>query len=895
MSNEIQVRRPNVGYEPVPANLAAAGEGSGAPALSYDGEPEPIESVFAKLHRLLRGRYKWCVAVALLLMAGGIVGGIMLGERVYESKGEVQVKPVLPTYVAPIPETGVMPFYENFVASQMVHITSQRVVGLALQSPEWKALGRPLTDETMKDFLLRLSVKPIARSEVIQVSFKDPDPLVATVAVKEVLKAYDKIHVETEGDAQKAKEYALDLRRGELAQRLEGVHGRILDETGNMGIEGFRSLHAMKLHRLSLLTQTKNDIEVMLLAAGKGTDSASGSADGTGTAGTGSAETRGVGGATTDANGSYPADAAGGAVVAAGAMPDQGAAAATAAELSVEEIAFRDSAMRNLIQDRDNQKFLIDVTLRTLGANHPKKKDALALLSVKEAAIEVYAKHYRATAAALAATVASTGAGVGTGAALNPTLNGATPVQLQARLKSMENMIEDAQKQVTASGQKLANAERLQREADQLVASMDQIKRRIEQLQTELTPAHGRIVVNLPSDRPSFDNDTRPKYAAMGGMLGLGLGVGFFLFLGLIDPRVRSLDEARLNVKHMALLGVLPSLPEDLADPEQSALAAHCVHQIRTLLQISTGGAGAGVFSVTSPASGSGKTSLTLALGVSFAAANSRTLMIDCDIIGGGLTSRVDAIVRRKVGQVLRQQGLITQQQLETALRAASGSRKLIGQVLVELGFVSQDDLDEALAAQRMTAIGMMDVIVGADSLQDCIADTGIQGLSILPLGSAAPMDVSKLSPSAIRRLIEQVRHAYDVVLVDTGPVPGSLEASVAAASADGVILVLARGEHRALAERSIQHLRDIGARLAGMVFNRAEGRDMEFSTTANRTSSYERRSGMVPPVGVGGPVDVEAEPVAGTRRQSQSFGPVATAVTGPRNASGQSGNVEER
>jgi len=79
-------------------------------------------------------------------------------------------------------------------------------------------------------------------------------------------------------------------------------------------------------------------------------------------------------------------------------------------------------------------------------------------------------------------------------------------------------------------------------------------------------------------------------------------------------------------------------------------------------------------------------------------------------------------------------------------------------------------------------------------------------------------------------------------VLIDTGPVPGSLEASVAAAAADGVVLVVSRGEHRPMAERSIQHLLDIGASLAGMVFNRAEGRDMDFATTTKRLSSFDRR-----------------------------------------------------
>ena len=46
-------------------------------------------------------------------------------------------------------------------------------------------------------------------------------------------------------------------------------------------------------------------------------------------------------------------------------------------------------------------------------------------------------------------------------------------------------------------------------------------------------------------------------------------------------------------------------------------------------------------FSVTSASSGDGKTSLTLALGLSFAASGSRTLLIDSDLVGAGLTARL--------------------------------------------------------------------------------------------------------------------------------------------------------------------------------------------------------------------------------------------------------------
>jgi len=323
---------------------------------------------------------------------------------------------------------------------------------------------------------------------------------------------------------------------------------------------------------------------------------------------------------------------------------------------------------------------------------------------------------------------------------------------------------------------------------------------------------------------------------------------------------------------------VLPSLPDDLSDPEQAAVAAHCVHQIRTLLQINSPMPGSKVFAITSPAAGTGKTSLALALGVSFASASSRTLLIDCDIIGGGLTARIDTIIRRKIGQILKREGLITQAQLDVAMKVAATSNRRLGEILMDLGFLTEADVNKALTIQEEAPVGMLDALSG-ENLEDCVADTGIRGLSILPLGAAMPSDAGRLSPATVRKLIDQARKLYDVVLVDTGPVPGSLEASVMAAAADGVVLVVSRGEHRPLAERSLQHLHEIGAVVAGMVFNRAESRDVALSTTTNRLSSFDRAGR--------GPMRAPDVAAAG---EPQKLGPIALAVAG-RSAGNQGGN----
>ena len=360
----------------------------------------------------------------------------------------------------------------------------------------------------------------------------------------------------------------------------------------------------------------------------------------------------------------------------------------------------------------------------------------------------------------------------------------------------------------------------------------------------------------------------------MYGVTGFLSGFGILMLLGLMDQRVKSLADIQVSFKrNQRLLGILPTLPDDLADPEQAAFAAHCVHRIRTMLEVGAGRGDRRVYAITSPMPGDGKTSLVLALGLSFAAADSKTLLIDCDVVGGGLTSRMKAIIRRKMGEILCRQGLLTPEQLRSALDFAQHSGRRLGEVIVEMGYLAKEDIDHALVMQKESTVGLLDVLDGA-SLEECITGTGTQGLSILPLGSARANLTGQISPKAIRRIVEEARQHYDVTLIDTGPLLGSLETSLIAAEADEVILAVARGEQRSLAEKTIEHLQVVGARLAGIVYNRAKAEDIEASDFSTSTRLSVMRSQ---------PDEVAVDAVK-RNGSSSRLGPVAGAVVSSTN-----------
>src|SRR2546421_10707790 len=110
------------------------------------------------------------------------------------------------------------------------------------------------------------------------------------------------------------------------------------------------------------------------------------------------------------------------------------------------------------------------------------------------------------------------------------------------------------------------------------------------------------------------------------------------------------------------------------------------------------------------------------------------------------------------------------------------------------------------------------------------IRQTDVADVALLPVGSAGNLHASTLSPAALRRLIEEAEKHFETILIDTGPILGSIEASLVCAAADAVILTVARGQQRPMVEKSLSHLMAIAARLAGAVFNLAQAWDFELS-----------------------------------------------------------------
>jgi Mrp family chromosome partitioning ATPase/uncharacterized protein involved in exopolysaccharide biosynthesis len=705
-----------------------------------------------------------------------------------------------------------MQYGEAYVSTQAGLLKSQRVIDMAMQNPDWVALRRPIKETATEDFTQALTVIP--KDRMIYVSFEDRDSRAANVALRSVMTAYRQLYIEEEA---KGSQYRLEVLQ-RLATSLtnedrgfKGLIDAIQTKYGTSDLSGIYSGKRSEAVRLAELLQEIN----MRLALAPGAGAA------------------------------RPAEEA-----------KEWASLLDKAE--VEELGQKDSGLRDLLTERAGlERELRKLTiLHGYGDDHPRVVEQKRALETCELDVAARATRVRESMKKVKPMLAGAGMDL---------------AELRQKATMIEKLHKEAQQSAMEIGKESLRLQELQDDRATVRGKLTSLQKRLDQLNLDSSQPERIKILSDGSAAAAAVTDTRIRFAALGGVLGLMLAFGLSVLPALVDRRFHAADDTRVGNFLGPVLGVLPELPGDLSDEEHAAMAAYCVHQTRALLQMRSQGTHGHAFAVTSSLAGTGKTSLTLALGASFATSGSRTLMIDCDLVGGGLSARVSRMTRRKIGDLLRREGLVTEQQLEQALIQARGEDRRVGDVCVELGYVSQADVQRLLDSQDDAHLGVLEALAG-ESLDECVAETGFPNLFILPLGTASARHCASLSPAALRRLLKLARGKYDTILIDTGPVPGSLEASVAVPLADGVVLVVSKGEHRPTVARTVEYLRSVGATPVGVVFNRASLKEV-----AHNASTLHRSSAAFGASSSGMGLRMNAE----QSKKSTRLGPMAQAVAG--------------
>ncbi len=116
---------------------------------------------------------------------------------------------------------------------------------------------------------------------------------------------------------------------------------------------------------------------------------------------------------------------------------------------------------------------------------------------------------------------------------------------------------------------------------------------------------------------------------------------------------------------------------------------------------------------------------------------------------------------------------------------------------------------------------GLTDVLIGGVGASAGIRTEVARSLDVLPSGSTPPNPSELLGSSAMDALVAELRRDYEYIVMDTPPVLPVTDAAVVATNADATILVVKSGDtDETAAQRAIDQLRRVNARIAGAVLN---------------------------------------------------------------------------
>jgi len=256
-----------------------------------------------------------------------------------------------------------------------------------------------------------------------------------------------------------------------------------------------------------------------------------------------------------------------------------------------------------------------------------------------------------------------------------------------------------------------------------------------------------------------------PLNLALGGLVGLAIGIGIAVLRSVLDTRIHSLHDIG-QITDKPLLGGIALDPDARtrplivhADPRNPR--AESFRSLRTNLQFVNVEGGPRSFVISSAGPGEGKSTTTANLAISLAETGAKVALIDGDL-------RLP-----KVAEYLGIEG----------------------------------------------GVGLTDVLIGRAELVDVLQKWGRGHLYVLPSGRIPPNPSELLGSAAMANVLNALTAQFDYVLIDAPPLLLVTDAAVVSKLAGGAILVAASGatKKQELAG-AVRALEAIGSRLLGVV-----------------------------------------------------------------------------
>lgn len=341
-------------------------------------------------------------------------------------------------------------------------------------------------------------------------------------------------------------------------------------------------------------------------------------------------------------------------------------------------------------------------------------------------------------------------------------------------LDKIRAQVDQQRKLVMAQQEEFDQRTRLAKESERWDSLSDRIKEsqlEIEMHQSLVTPRIQVIDAAEPPTSPvrPIKQVQIPLCFAGGTVLGLVLVFG----LEFVNQRVRRAEQASLCLG-LPMLGVVPKLRRrerqgwrgvwKLACERPGTRVCEAFRNLRMGVLGAEGQERARSLVVSSPASGEGKSIVSVNLAATCARAGESVLLVDMDL-------RHPSLARR-------------------------------------LGLAN-------------TSVGLVESVAGQIRWQEAVQKTPVANLYALPAGHTAGVPIDILGTVEMHDLLAELCEEFDRVILDGPPLLGLADSRVVGRFADGLVLVVYANRHNA---RTLGRTRELcdheGLRPLGVVFN---------------------------------------------------------------------------
>lgn len=352
--------------------------------------------------------------------------------------------------------------------------------------------------------------------------------------------------------------------------------------------------------------------------------------------------------------------------------------------------------------------------------------------------------------------------------------------QVVSALREVGRLIDAANRSLVELGSLQVEFNALAEKKKDSTEVYDQVRSRYTEISLSAQVETNNVRIHELAQIPS--RPVRPDLRinlALAGAIGLLIGLGLAFLVEQLDNSVKTRDEVE-RLTGVPCLGMVPSIPgprkrgrrsKDVTLKQRDfyvfenpkSVISEAIATIRTNLLFIDSTKTIRTLLVTSGGPWEGKSTVSIALSVTFARNGTRTLLIDTDM-------------RRP---------------------------------RLHRTFGMEAD------------VGLSSLLLGTAKIEESVRGTSVPGLDILPCGPVPPNPSELLRMDKLGRLLEQLHTRYDMVVLDSPPVIPVADPRILSSMVDGVVLVVKLG-HTTLDALAQVHreLTAVGAPLLGTILN---------------------------------------------------------------------------